>query len=181
MVMVQSMSCVGAAFTTSEFTSMPELPEAEVAARQLRDRVVGATVRDCWVGRDDIVREGLSSVAWYRQSNRTEVERRGKSVIFTFARNERVRFLAAELGMTGLLVFRSTRRQASPAHPFYSAFGWSGRTRIRLIPQPGYSGCRQRQSGNIPGRQQQQLILVRSSRDNHGRIPAGCSDRHAAG
>ena len=97
---------------------MPELPEAEVAARQLRDRVVGATVRDCWVGRDDIVREGLSSVAWYRQSKITEVERRGKSVIFTFARNERVRFLAAELGMTGLLVFRSTQTR----HPQHTHF-----------------------------------------------------------
>ena len=97
---------------------MPELPEAEVAARQLRNRVVGATVRDCWVGRDDIVREGLSSVAWYRQSKITAVERQGKSVIFTFARNERARFLAAELGMTGLLVFQSTPTR----HPQHTHF-----------------------------------------------------------
>ena len=47
---------------------MPELPEAEVAARQLRERVVGATVRDCWIGREDIVREGLLSLEQYRQA-----------------------------------------------------------------------------------------------------------------
>ncbi|MDR4480037.1 MAG: bifunctional DNA-formamidopyrimidine glycosylase/DNA-(apurinic or apyrimidinic site) lyase [Nitrospira sp.] len=87
---------------------MPELPEAEVAARQLRARVVGARVRDCWVGRGDIVREGLPSLEWYRQTTITGVERRGKSVILTFRSGDEVRFLAAELGMTGLLLFRST-------------------------------------------------------------------------
>ena len=58
---------------------MPELPEAEVAAKQLRERVIGATVRDCWIGRDDIVREGLASVSWYRRATITAVERRGKA------------------------------------------------------------------------------------------------------
>ena len=87
---------------------MPELPEAEVAARQLRERVVGAIVSDCWVGREDIVREGLSSLAWYQRARITGVERRGKSVIITFLREEQTRFLAAELGMTGLLLFQRT-------------------------------------------------------------------------
>jgi len=87
---------------------MPELPEAEVAARQLRERVVGAIVSDCWVGREDIVREGLSSLAWYRRARITGVERRGKSVIITFFREDQTRFLAAELGMTGLLLFQKT-------------------------------------------------------------------------
>lgn len=86
---------------------MPELPEAEVAARQLRERVVGALVSDCWVGRRDIVREGLSSLDWFRQATITGVERRGKSVIIAFLRAEQARFLAAELGMTGLLLFRN--------------------------------------------------------------------------
>lgn len=87
---------------------MPELPEAEVAARQLRERVVGAMVSDCWVGRGDIVREGLSSLEWYRLARITGVERRGKSVIMTFLRADQTRFLAAELGMTGLLLFQNT-------------------------------------------------------------------------
>ncbi|MCS6319125.1 MAG: hypothetical protein H8K05_15385, partial [Nitrospira sp.] len=47
---------------------MPELPEAEVAARQLRERLVGARVRECWVGRADIVREGLSTLDRYRDA-----------------------------------------------------------------------------------------------------------------
>lgn len=85
---------------------MPELPEAEVATRQLRERVVGALVTGCWVGREDIVREGLSSVEWFRGARITAVERRGKSVIISFHRVEQTRFLAAELGMTGLLLFR---------------------------------------------------------------------------
>ncbi len=85
---------------------MPELPEAEVAARQLRERVVGAMVSHCWVGRGDIVREGLSSLEWYRWAKISGVERRGKSVIMTFLRNDQTRFLAAELGMTGLLLFQ---------------------------------------------------------------------------
>ena len=97
---------------------MPELPEAEVAARQLRDRVIGATVEDCWVGRDDIVREGLSSLQWYRQAKITAVERRGKSIILTFVRGDEARFLAAELGMTGLLIFRSTPTK----HPQHTHF-----------------------------------------------------------
>lgn len=92
---------------------MPELPEAEVAARQLRSRVMGATVRNCWIGRADIVREGLSSVESYRGTKIADVERRGKSVILRFAGATDVRFLAAELGMTGLLLFRG----AHPKHP----------------------------------------------------------------
>lgn len=98
--------------------TMPELPEAEVAARQLRDRVIGATVQSCWIGRDDIVREGLPAIEWYRQANITAVERRGKSIIITFARGEHARFLVAELGMTGLLLFRKTATK----HPQHTHF-----------------------------------------------------------
>lgn len=97
---------------------MPELPEAEVATRQLRERVIGATVQDVWVGRDDIIREGLSSVEWYRDAKIIAAERRGKSIILTFVRGGRLRFLAAELGMTGLLIFRSTRTK----HPQHTHF-----------------------------------------------------------
>lgn len=92
---------------------MPELPEAEVAARQLRARVMGSTVRNCWIGRPDIVREGLASLEWYRGTKIAGVERRGKSVILTFAGATQARFLAAELGMTGLLLFQG----AQTKHP----------------------------------------------------------------
>ena len=84
---------------------MPELPEAEVAARQLREQIVGSLVNDYWLGREDIVREGLFLLQWFRGARITGVERRGKSVIIAFLRAKQERFLAAELGMTGLLLF----------------------------------------------------------------------------
>lgn len=98
---------------------MPELPEAEVAARQLRERVVGAIVRDCWVGREDIVREGLSLLQWFHGAAITGVERRGKSVIIAFSRAEQTKFLVAELGMTGLLLFRNTPTKL-PQHTHFA-------------------------------------------------------------
>ena len=86
---------------------MPELPEAEVTARQLRTRLIGARVADIWVGRPDIVREGLSSLGWYAGSTIRAVDRRGKSVIITCEKGGALRYLVAELGMTGLLLFPS--------------------------------------------------------------------------
>ncbi len=84
---------------------MPELPEAEVVARQVRDRLLGATITDCWIGRDDIVRQGLSTLPWYTGACLTGVTRHGKSVALAFTRNDETRYLVAELGMTGLLLF----------------------------------------------------------------------------
>jgi formamidopyrimidine-DNA glycosylase len=85
---------------------VPELPEAEVVARQLRDRLLGATLKDCWIGRPDIVRQGLATIDWYRGTRLASVERRGKSVVLTFTRGTDDRYLLAELGMTGLLFFQ---------------------------------------------------------------------------
>lgn len=140
---------------------MPELPEAEVASRQLRDRVIGATVRDCWIGRDDIVREGLPSVPWYRQANITAVERRGKSVILTMVRDQHARFLVAELGMTGLLLFHRT----AVKHPQHTHFilhlegsaepeirYWNPRRfgRLSLLDEPGLEEYTARRFGHDP-------------------------------
>jgi len=86
---------------------VPELPEAEVTARQLRARLVGARVADIRVGRPDIVREGLPSLGWYVGSTVRAVDRRGKSVIVTCEKAGALRYLVAELGMTGLLLFPS--------------------------------------------------------------------------
>ena len=86
---------------------MPELPEAEVTALQLRRHILGARVRDYWVGRADIVREGLETLPWYSRSRVEAVERRGKTVVISFLRDGEIRFLAAELGMTGLLLFQA--------------------------------------------------------------------------
>lgn len=86
---------------------MPELPEAEIAARQLRARLVGAAVEDVLVSRPDIIREGGDSRAWYEGSIVSSVERHGKSVVVEFQKAGISRYLVAELGMTGLLLFPS--------------------------------------------------------------------------
>lgn len=84
---------------------MPELPEAEVAARQLRARLVGAQVTAVLVGRSDIIREGGDTNAWYCGCIVSAVERHGKSVVIEFQKAGSIRYLVAELGMTGLLLF----------------------------------------------------------------------------
>ncbi|MBI3355444.1 MAG: bifunctional DNA-formamidopyrimidine glycosylase/DNA-(apurinic or apyrimidinic site) lyase [Nitrospirae bacterium] len=86
---------------------MPELPEAEVVAQQLRASLTGATLTDYWVGRRDIVREGGHTVPWYRDAILQQIQRFGKSVALEFVKGEESRYIVAELGMTGLLLFRS--------------------------------------------------------------------------
>jgi len=86
---------------------MPELPEAEVVSRQLRDKLLGATLIGIWIGRADIVREGYSTRDWYHQAQLQSVHRYGKSVALGFEKGKQVRYLVAELGMTGLLLFPS--------------------------------------------------------------------------
>ena len=88
---------------------MPELPEAEVVARQIRARLSGATLTDTWIGRPDIVREGYAERSWYPGSVLKSAERFGKSVALGFERQGQTRYIMAELGMTGLLLFPSAR------------------------------------------------------------------------
>jgi formamidopyrimidine-DNA glycosylase len=106
---------------------MPELPEAEVVARQIRTRLLGARLRDVWVGRADIVREGFSSVLWYRDAILQSVQRFGKSVVLGFVNEQASRYVVAELGMTGLLLFRSVPTKY-PQH-----------VHVRLL----FEGCRE--------------------------------------
>ena len=84
---------------------MPELPEAEVVARQLRRHMLGATIKECWVGREDIVRQGFDTLEWYRGAKVTGAARYGKSVAIGLEKEHDTRYLVAELGMTGLLLF----------------------------------------------------------------------------
>lgn len=88
---------------------MPELPEAEVVAQQLRARLLGAQLQEIWVGRADIVREGLPTVSWYRGVRLQSVDRYGKSVAMGFQHEGVCRYVVAELGMTGLLLFPSAQ------------------------------------------------------------------------
>jgi len=86
---------------------MPELPEAEVVAQQIRARLTGATLMEAWIGRADIVRQGFKTAAWYRGGVLQSVDRYGKSVALGIQRQGNVRYIVAELGMTGLLLFDS--------------------------------------------------------------------------
>jgi formamidopyrimidine-DNA glycosylase len=88
---------------------MPELPEAEVVAQQIRSRLLGARLAEISIGRDDIVREGLKTLPWYRGSSLKSVDRFGKSVALGFLKEQERRFVVAELGMTGLLLFHATQ------------------------------------------------------------------------
>ena len=85
---------------------MPELPEAAVVTAQLTERLTGAIWRDCWVGREDIIRTGFETLAWYRGARLMSVTRHGKSVALAWSHGEETRYCVAELGMTGLLLFR---------------------------------------------------------------------------
>jgi formamidopyrimidine-DNA glycosylase len=86
---------------------MPELPEAEVVAQQIRARLIGATLTDTWIGRTDIVRDGLRHRDWYRGSVLRSANRYGKSVALSLEKQGETRYIVAELGMTGLLLFPS--------------------------------------------------------------------------
>ncbi|MCP9438572.1 MAG: bifunctional DNA-formamidopyrimidine glycosylase/DNA-(apurinic or apyrimidinic site) lyase [Nitrospira sp.] len=88
---------------------MPELPEAEVVIQQLRDSLLDSIVTDLWIGRADIVREGYPTWAWYVNSRLSSVVRYGKSIAMAFQKADEIRYVVAELGMTGLLLFPSVK------------------------------------------------------------------------
>lgn len=140
---------------------MPELPEAEVVACQLRAALVGAQITDCWVGRKDIVREGISSLPWYTGAVLQQVDRYGKSVAFRFVKGQDVRYAVAELGMTGLLLFRSAQtKHPQHVHVRMTFVGgreqevryWNPRRfgRFSLLDQIGMDRYRARRFGYDP-------------------------------
>ena len=140
---------------------MPELPEAEVVARQLRAALIGAQVTDCWVGRKDIVREGGSSLPWYAGSVLQQVDRFGKSVALRFVKRQVARYLVAELGMTGLLLFPSVQIKHPQHVHLRMTFTGGGETELRywnprrfgrlsLLDQQGLDQYRARRFGYDP-------------------------------
>jgi formamidopyrimidine-DNA glycosylase len=140
---------------------MPELPEAEVVARQLRVHLLGAQLNECLVGRADIVREGLTTLSWYYGAVLEAVERYGKSVALGLRRKSEVRYIVAELGMTGLLLFRATQtKYPQHVHVRMSFTGgreselryWNPRRfgRISLLDRAGLAHYRARRFGIDP-------------------------------
>jgi len=140
---------------------MPELPEAEVVAQQIRAHLLGAQLNECWVGRADIVREGLPTLAWYRGARLEGVERYGKSVALEFQKESELRYIVAELGMTGLLLFRATQaKHPQHVHVRISFAGgheselryWNPRRfgRLSLLDRVGLDSYRTRRFGVDP-------------------------------
>ncbi len=140
---------------------MPELPEAEVVAQQLRTHLLGARLNECWVGRADIVREGLPTLSWYSGAALEEVERYGKSVALGFQKEGELRYVVAELGMTGLLLFRATQtKHPQHVHVRMSFTGsreselryWNPRRfgRLSLLDRVGLDRYRARRFGIDP-------------------------------
>lgn len=159
---------------------MPELPEAEVVARQIRTRLLGARLREVWVGRADIVREGFSSVAWYQDAILQSVQRFGKSVVLGFVNEQACRYVVAELGMTGLLLFQSVPTKF-PQHVhvrllFEGASEpelryWNSRRfgRLSLLDKTGLERYLERRFGVDPLLVSKQ-DFVRILRDRRGRL-----------
>src|SRR5213593_3482345 len=140
---------------------MPELPEAEVVARQLRVHLLGAQLNECRIGREDIVREGLPTLSWYNGAVLEAVERYGKSVALGFKKEDELRYVVAELGMTGLLLFRATQtKYPQHVHVRMSFTGgleselryWNPRRfgRISLLDRAGLDRYRDRRFGVDP-------------------------------
>lgn len=95
---------------------MPELPEAETIARDLRGRVVGKTVTRVEVAKPDVLAPGLTARrlgAGLRGHAIRDVGRRGKNVVLRF---DDGRVLVVNLGMTGRLVFSGAPRAAELRH-----------------------------------------------------------------
>jgi formamidopyrimidine-DNA glycosylase len=140
---------------------MPELPEAEAVARQIRAYLLGAQLNDCVVERADIVREGLSTLSWYCGAVLEDVERYGKSVALGFRKEGERRYVVAELGMTGLLLFRATQtKHPQHVHVRMSFTGgreselryWNPRRfgRMSLLDRAGLDAYRARRFGVDP-------------------------------
>jgi len=80
-------------------------PEAEAILHQLRRHVLGTTIRSIWVGRTDIIRQGIELIPWYEGARIRDIKRYGKTLVFTCAQGQEHKFLLAELGMTGRFLF----------------------------------------------------------------------------
>ncbi|MDT7042273.1 bifunctional DNA-formamidopyrimidine glycosylase/DNA-(apurinic or apyrimidinic site) lyase [Candidatus Nitronereus thalassa] len=140
---------------------MPELPEVEVIRRQLELHLVGATIQHIWIGRNDIVRQGLTDLPWYTKSRIVEIQRFGKSVALVCEQERTRRYLVAELGMTGLLLFD---RQSMPSEKHLHViihlascknpelYYWNARRfgRLSLLNEQEWEAYRERRFGLDP-------------------------------
>jgi formamidopyrimidine-DNA glycosylase len=92
---------------------MPELPEVEVAARNLRRWTVGRRVRGVEAGASPVLRPaGPKALAVLRGARVREVDRVGKHLLITLARAREPVGLWSHLGMTGKWLVRPAKAEA---------------------------------------------------------------------
>lgn len=110
---------------------MPELPEAETIARQLRDEVLGKTIVRVRAFEARCVRTH-GSTREFEQACRgsliTEIRRRGKQIVLTL---DASRSLVVRLGMSGRLLVGNPR-DARPQHA-HIVFSLSSGLELRYI------------------------------------------------
>ena len=167
---------------------MPELPEVEVVRRQLESHILGATIQQIRLGRDDIVRHGLESLPWYFESRLIAVQRFGKSVALVVSHENESRYLVAELGMTGLLLFK---RELVPSEAHLHAiiqlsdcqqaalYYWNARRfgRLHLLKENEWFEYRKRRFGVDPllVLEREFVALIKNCR---GRVKALLLNQH---
>ena len=167
---------------------MPELPEVEVVRRQLQTAVVGSTIDQIWIGRDDIIRQGIESLPCYVGARIVDVQRHGTVVVLICERGGEKRMVVAELGMTGLLLFaRESVPSAKHVHmimkltngPQPELWYWNARRfgRVSFLDQWALHAYRQRRLGHDPLTMTEEACVdvIKSCR---GRVKAVLLNQH---
>lgn len=84
---------------------MPELPETEVVARELKQSCHGACIEKIQILHPEILDKRSDTIqGWYDKAVIHEVKRHGKQILLTLANGKETRYLGIRLGMTGQLL-----------------------------------------------------------------------------
>ena len=167
---------------------MPELPETEVILGQLRKSILGSTISDIQIKREDIIRAGISTRSWYIGSRISDIFRKGKCIVLACTKGTMTRYILTELGMTGLFLFpESTLGRGKHLHiafkfdqsPNPTLYYWNARRfgRVYLLDHKQLDQILQRRFGMDPFTMTPEIfcLLIGKSR---GRVKALLLNQH---
>ncbi len=84
---------------------MPELPETEVVARELKQSCQGACIEKIQILHPEILDKRSDTLRdWYDKAVIHEIRRHGKQILLTVVNGQETRYLGIRLGMTGQLL-----------------------------------------------------------------------------
>lgn len=84
---------------------MPELPETEVIAKELRDCCLGASIGRIRIFNPSILsRSSDQQPGWYEKALVSEVQRHGKLILLILIRDHATSYIGIRLGMSGRLI-----------------------------------------------------------------------------